>query len=82
MAGELFDLCRWHIIFAEGLNHSLSGAVIAEFIVLKTRFSWYSFHKAPEFVAANGIALESAFVSRFGFYFSEVKRGVGIVDFF
>ena len=39
LAGELYDLCRWHIISAEGLNHGLSGAVIAEFFVLKTRFS-------------------------------------------
>ena len=37
MAGERCR--RWHIISAEGLNHGLSGAVIAEFIVLKTRFS-------------------------------------------
>ena len=35
MVVELCDLCRWHIIFAEGVNHGLSGVVIAEFIVLK-----------------------------------------------
>ena len=29
MARELCDLCRWHITFAQGLNHGLSGAVIA-----------------------------------------------------
>ena len=36
----------------------LSGAVIAEFIVRKTRFSWRFFHKTHEFVDANGVALE------------------------
>ena len=38
VAGELCDLCRWHIIFTEGLNHGFPSAVIAQFIVLKARF--------------------------------------------
>ena len=45
----------------------LSGAVIAEFIFRKTRFSWHFFHKTHEFVDANGVALEPAYVSQFGF---------------
>ena len=45
----------------------LSGAVIADFIFRKTRFSWHYFHKTHEFVDANGVALEPAYVSQFGF---------------
>ena len=26
VAGELCDLCRWHIIFTEGLNHGFPSA--------------------------------------------------------
>ena len=35
MAGGLYDLCRWHVIFTEGLNPGLPIAMIVEFIVLK-----------------------------------------------